>query len=189
MARSPIRKSRVVEQKVEKFEAYTPPSQYEIPPEVLDYFEERDMHLRWVRVTLNDKDDYKNVAMRRRDGYEPVLISELPEDVRDLFETKSFGPGAAKYSNVAMVGDLALFKIPNAKARGRQRYYENMAVQNEIAQRQQLGGKSKLNKLLPIIDESRSEVRLGKRNSAPEEFGKTLRSTQASQDVNDDDDE
>jgi len=188
MARSPIRQTRKVEQAVEKIETYTPPSQYDIPIEVREHFENQDMHLRWVRVVLDDKDDYKNVAKRRREGYEPVLISELPEDVRDLFETKSFG-AEKKYSNIAMVGDLALFKVPLPKAKGRTRYYEQMAIDNEIAQRKQLGGKSKLNKLLPIIDESRTTVRTGNRNTTPDEFGKTLRSTQASQYNDDADDE
>ena len=190
MARGPIRKTREVEQKTsERYETYVPPSQFDIPPEVLKYFSDRDMHLRWVRVLLEDQDDYKNVAKRRREGYEPVSIQELPESVRDLFETKSFGPGASKYSNIAMIGDLALFKVPLAKAKARTRYYEQMAVDNEIAQRKQLGGKSKLNKLLPIYDDSRSVTRVGNRTIAPEEFGKTLRSTQASDDANYDTDD
>jgi hypothetical protein len=182
MARGPIRQSRKVELAAERYETYSPPSQYDIPPQVMKIFNDKGYHLRWVRVTLDNNDDYKNVARRRREGYEPVTISELPEDVRDLFETKSFGPGAAKYSNIAMVGDLALFKVTLGKAKARTRYYEQMAINNEIAQRKQLGGESKLNKLLPIIDESRTEIRTGNRQSAPEEFGKTLRSTQASDD-------
>lgn len=177
MARQPIRKTREIEVKEVKYETYIPPSNFEIPEEVVEYFDGKGMHLRWVRVTLDDKDDYKNVAKRRREGYVPVQISELPESVRDLFETKSFGPGAAKYSDIAMVGDLALFKVPVPKAEARNRYYENIAYQNELAQRKQLGGKSKLNKLLPIYDESKTEVRIGNRNSTPQEFGKTLRST------------
>jgi hypothetical protein len=182
MARAPIRQTRKVEQAAEKYETYAPPSQYDIPPQVLKIFNDKGYHLRWIRVTLDNSDDYKNVARRRREGYEPVMISELPEDVRDLFETKSFGPGVAKYTNIAMVGDLALFKVTLGKAKARTRYYEQLAVNNELAQRKQLGGQSRLNKLLPIIDESRSEIRTGNRQSAPEEFGKTLRSTQASDD-------
>jgi hypothetical protein len=78
-----------------------------------------------------------------------------------------------------MVGDLALFKVPLKKAQARTRYYENMALQNEIAQRKQLGADSKLNKLLPITDESKTVVRTGggRSASAPEGFGKTLRNT------------
>lgn len=178
MARQPIRKTREIEVKEVKYETYIPPSSFEIPEQVLELFTEKGLHLRWIRISLDDKDDYKNIAKRRREGYVPVTISELPEEVRDLFETKSFSPGVSKYSDVAMVGDLALFKIPIAKAEARTRYYENVAYQNELAQRKQLGGKSKLNKLLPIYDESKTEVRIGNRQTAPQEFGKTLRSTQ-----------
>lgn len=177
MARQPIRKTREIEVQEVKYETYIPPSNFEIPEEVLEHFKNKGMHLRWIRVILDDKDDYKNVARRRREGYVPVQISELPVEVRDLFETKSFGPAVAKYSDIAMVGDLALFKVSQGKAEARTRYYENVAYQNELAQRKQLGGKSKLNKLLPIYDESKTEVRIGNRNSTPSEFGKTLRST------------
>lgn len=174
MARGSIRKTRNQEIAQEKYETYIPPSSFDIPEEVQQYFEDKGMHLRWIRVILADQDDYKNVANRRREGYEPVSISELPDHVRDLFETKSFGPAAAKYSNIAMVGDLALFKIPVAKAKARERYYERLAINNELAQRRQLGADSKLNKLLPVIDESKTVVRTGNRNNAPQEFGKTL---------------
>lgn len=185
MARGPIRKQRIQEIKEEKYETYVPPSSFDIPEEVQQAFEDKGMHLRWIRVLLDQQDDYKNVAQRRREGYEPVSINELPENVRDLFETKSFGPGVAKYSNIAMVGDLALFKIPQGKAHARTRYYEQLAVNNELAQRKQLGGNSKLNKLLPILDESRTVVRIGNRQNAPEEFGKTLRSTSSEGDFED----
>lgn len=177
MARGAIRKTREQEVRAERYETYIPPNQFDIPEEVVQHFYEKGMSLRWIRVLLDNQDDYKNVAKRRREGYEPVSINELPMHVRDLFETKSFGPGAAKYSDIAMVGDVALFKIPVEKVEARKRYYEQSAIDNELAQRRQLGGNSKLNKLLPVIDESRSVVRTGTRPSAPQEFGKTLRST------------
>lgn len=177
MARGPIRKTRNEEIREERYETYVPPSSFDIPSEVLQHFDDKGMKLRWIRIVLDGQDDYKNVAKRRREGFEPVSISELPQHVRDLFETKSFGPAAAKYSDIAMVGDLALFKIPAGKSEARQRYYEQMAINNEIAQRRQLGGNSKLNKLLPISDESTTVVRTGNRQNAPQEFGKTLRST------------
>lgn len=185
MARAPIRKPKKIEIKQEKYETYIPPSQFDIPDEVIQYFNERDMQLRWIRVLLDNQDDYKNVAKRRREGYEPVTINEMPVEVRDLFETKSFGPGVAKYTNIAMVGDLALFKVPKAKAKARTRYYEQLAVNNELAQRRQLGGNSRLNKLLPIYDESKSITRTGNRTVAPQEFGETLKSTSVDEEFDD----
>lgn len=186
MARSNIRQSRVEETKQEaRYETYTPPSTFDLPEEVKQSFIDRGLHWRWVRVLSDNADDYKNVAMRRREGYEPVSIQELPAHCRDLFETKSFGQAAGKYSDIVMVGDIALFKIPKTKAEARTRYYEQLAVNNEIAQRKQLGQDSKMNKLLPIYDESKTVVRLGNRSKeSPQEFGQTLKSTQ----TNDDDD-
>jgi len=185
MARGAIRKSREEEHIEEHYETYTPPSSYDIPEELRLYFEDKGMHLRWVRVITDGQDDYKNVADRRREGYEPVSINELPMHVRDLFETKSFGQAVSKYSQIAMVGDLALFKIPVAKARARQRYYENLALNNERSVNRQLSGDSKLNKLLPLIDESKTVVRTGSRNSTPEGFGKTLKSTLKEEEIDD----
>jgi hypothetical protein len=179
MARQPLRTTRAAEAKEE---TYTPPFSYDIPYEVREKFNGEGYHLRWVRVILDNQDDYKNVADRRREGYEPVMISDLPIQFRDLFETKSFGPSTGKYSSIAMVGDLALFKIPLGKAEARQRYYEKMALESERAQMKQLGGNSKLNKLLPISDESSTQVRVGNRQNAPQEFGKTLKETVASDD-------
>lgn len=175
MARGPIRQQRVEE---EKIETYTPPFSYDIPEEVKEHFESKGLHLRWIRVLVDGRDDYKNVADRRREGYEPVSITELPAHVRDLFETKSFGNAVSKYAEIAMVGDLALFKIPKAKSVARQRYYENLAYQNERAVSQNLGRDTKLNKILPIHNESTTTVRVGSRKQhAPDEFGGTLKST------------
>lgn len=173
MARNAIRTSREVEAKIE---TYTPPFSYDIPDEVREQFNDKGLHLRWIRVVIENGDDYKNIADRRREGYEPVTITELPEEFRDLFEVKSLGQQASsKYANVVTVGDLALFKIPLAKAQARHRYYEQMAANNERAVFSQMeGGNKKLNQLLPVSNESTSKVRVG---SKPTDFGKTLKST------------
>jgi len=162
-----------------KDETYSPPFSYDVPEEVRTKFEQDGYHLRWVRVLLDNQDDYKNVADRRREGYEPVGIVELPEEFRDLFETRSLNNSAtARYANIAMVGDLALFKIPVGKAKARHRYFEQMAAANEAAVMRQLqGSESKLNKLLPIHNESSTTVRVGGRGTTSQaEFGKTLKS-------------
>lgn len=178
MARASIR-SASTRQVEMKDETYSPPFSYDVPEEVRAKFEQDGYHLRWVRVMLDNQDDYKNVADRRREGYEPVGIVELPEEFRDLFETRSLNNSAtARYANIAMVGDLALFKIPLGKARARHRYFEQMAAANEAAVMRQLqGSESKLNKLLPIHNESSTTVRVGGRGTTSQaEFGKTLKS-------------
>lgn len=178
-----IRTTRAQEARVE---TYTPPSSYDLPPEVEEAFKEKGLHVRYVRVILDNGEDYKNVADRKREGYEFVTLSELPLHLRALYETKSFGLAAAKFNDVVMVGDLALMKIPLAKAAARKRYYEDLAVQSELAQKGQLTKDPKMNKMLPMYDESETIVRTGGRKSSPSEFGKTLKSTQAS---DEDDDE
>lgn len=168
-------------------ETYIPPEQYDIPAEVREEFESRGYHLRWIRVLIDDRDDFKNVAKRRREGYEFVTINEFPPDQQDLYEVKSFGEAAKKYSGVVMIGDLALAKLPIGKAKARQRYYEQMAVNNEKAQRANLSKDSKLNRLLPIKDDSTSTTRTGGRKPSPSlGFGDTLKGPSGS---NEEDDE
>lgn len=173
MARNSIRTTRAVEQKVE---TYTPPFSYDIPDEIREMYKAQGWHLRWVRVILDNQDDYKNVADRRREGYEPVGIAELPEEFRDLFETRSLNSNAtSRFANIAMVGDLALFKIPEGKAQARHNYFEQLAYNNEQAVMRQLGGDKRMDRLLPIQNESSTTVRVGGRKSASQaEFGKTL---------------
>lgn len=172
-------RKQTTEQEFEKYETYTPPSSYELPREVREAFENQGLSLRFVRVILDNKEDYKNVSDKRREGYEFVTISELPHHLRSMFETKSFGSAQAKFSDIVMVGDLALMKIPEGKKRARQRYYENMALQTELAQTANLSKDSKMNRLLPIVNESETVVRTGGRKSASDAgFGKTLQNPQ-----------
>lgn len=173
MARNAIRTSRETEAKVE---TYTPPFSYDIPEEVREQFASKGYHLRWVRIVIENGDDIKNIADRRREGYEPVTISELPEEFRDLFEVRSVGQlASSKYANVVTVGDLALFKITLAKAQARHKYYEDMAANNERAVLSRMEGSNKrMDRLLPIQNDSTSTVRVG---TKPAEFGKTLKST------------
>lgn len=162
---------------------YTPPSEYEIPDEIREKFESEGYHLRYIRVLLEDKDDFKNVAKRRREGYEFVTVRELPEHLQGLYEVKNFGTAAQKYSGVVMVGDLALAKLPIEKFHARQRYYANLAIQSELAQRSKLDSDSKMNRLLPLIDDSKAVVRIGGRNTTQKVgFGEALKSTQKSED-------
>ena len=178
---------QIAEKKTREREArvvtYTPPSEKEIPQEVKNKFEAEGYHLRFIRILLDDKDDYSNVARRRREGYEFVKLSELPEYYQGMFETKNFGNAAQKYSGIVTVGDLALAKLPIENKEARDRYYQNVAVQNELAQRKNLDADSKLNRLLPLVDESSSRIRVGSRKSAEKVgFGESLKSTQKSED-------
>lgn len=165
---------------------YTPPSEFELPEEIREQFEAEGYHLGWVRIFLDDKDDYKNIAKRRREGFEFVTVKELPEHLQGMYEVKNLGQAAQKYTGVVITGDLALAKLPMEKHLARQKYYQQMAIRNEMAQRSKLDSDSKMNRLLPLIDESRSVVRVGGRKTSPNVgFGESLKSTQK-QDTSDD---
>ena len=40
-----------------------------IPEGVKNRFDSQGMSLRWIRITLNGEDDYKNVGKRQREGW------------------------------------------------------------------------------------------------------------------------
>ena len=157
---------------------YTPPSEFDLPEEIREKFEAEGYHLGWIRIMLEDKDDYKNIAKRRREGFEFVTVKELPEHLQGMYEVKNLGNAAQKYSGIVVTGDLALGKLPMEKHLARQKYYAQMAINNEMAQRSKLDSDSKMNRLLPLIDESRSVVRVGGRKNSPNVgFGESLKST------------
>ena len=54
-----------------------------IPEGVKNRFDSQGMSLRWIRITLNGEDDYKNVGKRQREGWifvEHVALAKIPTD-------------------------------------------------------------------------------------------------------------
>jgi len=139
----------------EQYEEYREPSMLDIPDEVLNRFGNEGMALRWIRIHLRGQDDYKNVGKRMQEGWQFVDVSEVPE-----LQHTSFVREEGRYMGAVCRGDLALAKMPLAKAQSRQRYYENQSNEMVDAVNQQLMGQS--DSRMPIRNTSKSSITKGR---------------------------
>ena len=126
-----------------------------IPEGVKNRFDSQGMSLRWIRITLNGEDDYKNVGKRQREGW--TFVS--PEEVPELASTSIVKEGG-RYSGVFSSGDVALAKIPTDKMIARQEYYHNKHKQQEDSLDANLRAQS--DSRMPITNSSKSTVTKGR---------------------------
>jgi hypothetical protein len=139
----------------EQYEEYREPSMLDIPDEIKNRFANEGMTLRWIRINLRGQDDYKNVGKRMQEGWQFVDVSEVPE-----LQHTSFVREEGRYNGAVCRGDLALAKMPLAKAQSRQRYYENQSNEMVDAVNQQLMGQS--DSRMPIRNSSKSSITKGR---------------------------
>lgn len=111
------------------FATYAAPLQTDIPVELEEYFENQGFAPRWVRIINPETEgvDLKNIAKKRRYGWEPVTHKELASlgmpGVSETFETGS----DPKTKDFIVVGDLALFKRSIELSDEQKRYNESEA--------------------------------------------------------------
>lgn len=137
---------------------YTPPSEMEIPEELVEKFSERGFRLRWIRFLEGGEEDYRNIGRKTREGYEFVTFDEVKGYLTMVRETDT-----KNHRNLVTVGDLALAKIPTYKAEARKRYYEGKNKELEAAVKRELHKSNpKMDRLTPLFDESKSRVQVNK---------------------------
>ena len=125
------------------------------PESVRDRFSANGLTLRWIRVLLKGEDDYTNVGKRMQDGWEWVELDEVPE-----MALSSYVKEGGRYSGSVCRGDLALAKMPLAKANARKEFYENRSSEMMDAVDRQLQSSS--DSKMPIRNRSKSQVSTGK---------------------------
>ena len=131
------------------------PDMLAIPESVRDRFSANGLTLRWIRVLLKGEDDYTNVGKRMQDGWEWVELDEVPE-----MALSSYVKEGGRYSGSVCRGDLALAKMPLAKANARKEFYENRSSEMMDAVDRQLQNSS--DSKMPIRNRSKSQVSTGK---------------------------
>ena len=139
----------------EKYEEYQEPNMLDIPEELEIRFANEGMTLRWIRINLRGQDDYKNVGRKIQEGWQFVTVDEVPE-----LQHTSFVREEGRYMGAVCRGDLALAKMPLAKAQSRQRYYEGKSQEMVDAVNQQLMGSN--DSRMPIRNTSKSSVTKGR---------------------------
>lgn len=131
------------------------PNMLDIPTAVTDKFSQQGMSLRWIRVTLKGSDDYNNIGKRMQDGWEFVQAEEVPEMVHSSYVREE-----GRYSGAVCRGDLALAKMPTAKAVSRKEFYEKRSDEMMDAVNRQLENAS--DSRMPIRNSSKSSVTKGR---------------------------
>jgi hypothetical protein len=125
-----------------------------MPPELLPEPDKQAGYAyRWIRVSMLNSPDPRNISRSLREGWEPVTVEEQPK-----FKLLANREGAFK-DNIE-IGGLLLCKTPAEFVEQRAAYYDNQTKQQTDAVDNNLMRQS--DSRMPIFKEGRSEVSFGK---------------------------
>ena len=131
------------------------PNALTIPENVQARFDNEGMALRWIRISLQGKDDISNVGKKLQAGWVFVTPDEVPE-----MALTSFVRDEGRYQGSVCRGDVALVKMPAGKVAARRKFYENKANDQMDAVNAQLMKNS--DSRMPISNTSRSVTTRGR---------------------------
>jgi hypothetical protein len=134
------------------------PNALNIPENVQARFDNEGMALRWIRVSLQGKDDIANVGKKLQAGWVFVTPEEVPE-----MSITSFVRDEGRYQGSVCRGDVALVKMPAGKVNARRKFYESKANDQMEAVNSQLMKSS--DSRMPITNTSRSVTTRGRQPS------------------------
>ena len=134
------------------------PNALNIPENVQARFDNEGMALRWIRVSLQGKDDISNVGKKLQAGWVFVTPDEVPE-----MSITSFVRDEGRYQGSVCRGDVALVKMPAGKVNARRKFYESKANDQMDAVNAQLMKSS--DSRMPISNTSRSVTTRGRQPS------------------------
>ena len=136
-------------QQAERPKAWTPP---ELLPEP---DKQPGFAYRWIRVSMLNVADPRNLSMRLREGWEPVSINEQPK-------FKLLADPNSQYKDNIEIGGLLLCKAPEEFVKQRMDYEANMtqsqaeAVDNSFMRQNDAR--------MPLFSEKKSTVTFGKKD-------------------------
>ena len=134
------------------------PNALTIPENVQARFDNEGMALRWIRISLQGKDDISNVGKKLQAGWVFVTPDEVPE-----MALTSFVRDEGRYQGSVCRGDVALVKMPAGKVNARRKFYEGKANDQMDAVNAQLMKSS--DSRMPISNTSRSVTTRGRQPS------------------------
>lgn len=102
---------------------------------------------KWVRRLSLGETDVMNMSRRRREGWEPVPAEEQP-DLQDYSDS----PG------VIEIGGLVLCRMPEERARSRDRYFADKARSQEDGLNRQYSQDASPDNRMPIFEERKTKV-------------------------------
>jgi len=125
-----------------------------MPPELLpEPDKEIGYKYRWIRVSLLNNADPRNISKAMREGYEPVKIEEQPK-FKLLIDPNS------RFNGNIEIGGLLLCKTPEEFVEQRAKYYDDLTRQQTEAVDNNLMRQS--DPRMPLFKESKSSASFGK---------------------------
>lgn len=124
------------------------------PPELLpDPKREAGYAYRWIRSSIMNKADPRNLSAKQREGWEPVRIEEQPQ-------MKFFLDPDSRFPENIEVGGLLLCKAPAEMVEQRNDYYRNQSQkQTEAVDNSFM---SQNDARMPLFKDRQSSVSFGK---------------------------
>ena len=126
------------------------------PPELLPEPDKQPgFAYRWIRVSMLNVADPRNLSMRMREGWEPVTLTEQPK-------FKLLADPNSQYKDNIEIGGLLLCKAPEEFVKQRMEYEANMtqsqadAVDNSFMRQNDAR--------MPLFSEKKSTVTFGKKD-------------------------
>jgi hypothetical protein len=142
-----------IDREVENREFNERPKQW-MPPELLPVPDiQAGFSYRWIRVSMLEKNDPRNISTKFREGWEPVSIEEQPK-------FKLLVSGEGRFKDHIEIGGLLLCKIPTEFVQQRTKYYDDQTKAQEMAVDNSLMRQS--DPRMPIFNERKSTTTFGK---------------------------
>lgn len=132
---------------VERVKQWTPPELLPEPDKQPGY------SYRWIRVSMLDKADPRNLSAKVREGWEPVKLEEQPK-FRLLIDPNS------RFKDEIEIGGLLLCKTPTELVQQRNAYYNEETRKQTEAVDNNLMRQS--DPRMPIFSERKSTSSFGK---------------------------
>ena len=124
------------------------------PPELLPEPDKKDgFTYRWIRVSMLNNADARNISSKLREGWEPVTLEEQPK-------FKLLANADGKFKDNIEIGGLLLCKIPTEFVQQRKEHYENITNQQAEAVDNSLMRQS--DPRMPLFNERKSTTSFGK---------------------------
>jgi hypothetical protein len=142
-----------IDREVDNREFNERPKQW-MPPELLpEPDKQAGYSYRWIRVSMLEKNDPRNISAKLREGWEPVGIEEQPK-----FRLLVSGDG--RFKDNIEIGGLLLCKTPSEFVAQRTQYYDKQTQAQTEAVDNNLMRQS--DPRMPIFNERKSTSTFGK---------------------------
>jgi len=143
-----------VAREVENREFAERPKQW-MPPELLpEPDKQAGFEYKWIRVSMLNEQDPRNISSKMREGWEPVPVSEQPK-------LKMIASREGRFAGEIEIGGLLLCKRPEEFGVQQAEYYANITKQQAEAVDNNLMRQN--DPRMPLFNERRTSVSFGGR--------------------------